>query len=126
VTERRESTRGLRPLLVVWSGQSVSTIGTLMTSLALAFWAFDITGRATELGLMVFFTFGPRILLGPFAGALADCFGWLARTGPDAGMGPFITLSCAVGMCVLVWGFSRRSIREIDVLVPDHDAHVSV
>jgi MFS family permease len=64
--------------LVVWSGQFVSTVGTLMTSLALAFWAFDATGRATELGLMVFFTFGPRIVLGPLAGALVDR--WKRRT----------------------------------------------
>ena len=64
--------RGMSAFLVVWSGQFVSTIGTLMTSLALAFWAFDVTGRATELGLMVFFTFGPRVLLGPFAGAWVD------------------------------------------------------
>jgi len=78
VTEHREGTQGLRSFLVVWSGQFVSTVGTLMTSLALAFWAFDITGRATELGLMVFFTFGPRILLGPFAGALVDR--WRRRT----------------------------------------------
>ena len=70
--------RGMRPFLIVWSGQFVSTIGTLMTSLALAFWAFDITGRATELGLMIFFTYGPRVLLGPFAGALVDR--WKRRT----------------------------------------------
>jgi len=62
----------MRPFLTIWSGQFLSQIGTLMTSLALAFWAFDVTGRATELGLMVFFTFGPRVLLGPFAGALID------------------------------------------------------
>ncbi|MBU1049086.1 MFS transporter [Candidatus Bipolaricaulota bacterium] len=76
--KQRTEARGLGVFLTVWSGQFVSTIGTLMTSLALAFWAFDITGRATELGLMVFFTFGPRILLGPFAGALVDR--WRRRT----------------------------------------------
>ena len=78
MNEQANPSRGLRPFLIVWSGQFVSTVGTLMTSLALAFWAFDITGRATELGLMVFFTYGPRVLLGPFAGALVDR--WNRRT----------------------------------------------
>ena len=36
---------GMGAFLVVWPEQFVSTIGTLMTSLALAFWAFD-TGKA--------------------------------------------------------------------------------
>lgn len=78
MTNQTASRRGMGSFLTVWSGQFVSTIGTLMTSLALAFWAFDVTGRATELGLMVFFTFGPRVLLGPFAGALVDR--WKRRT----------------------------------------------
>jgi len=63
---------GLRGFFVVWTGQFVSTVGTLMTSLALTFWAFDVTGRATELGLMFFFTFGPRLIFMPIAGALLD------------------------------------------------------
>lgn len=63
---------GLSGFLIVWSGQFVSTVGTLMTSLALTFWAFDVTGRATELGFMFFFTFGPRLIFMPIAGALLD------------------------------------------------------
>ena len=64
--------RGMSAFLVVWSGQFLSQVGTLMTSLALIFWAYDRTGRATELALMAFFTLGPRVLFGPIAGAMID------------------------------------------------------
>jgi DHA3 family macrolide efflux protein-like MFS transporter len=63
---------GMSVFLVVWSGQFLSEIGTLMTSLALVFWAYDQTGRATELALMAFFSLGPRVLFGPLAGAMID------------------------------------------------------
>ena len=63
---------GLGRFVFIWSGQFLSQVGTLMTSLALIFWAYDLTGRATELALMAFFTLGPRVLFGPLAGALID------------------------------------------------------
>ena len=64
--------QGLGRFVFIWSGQFLSQVGTLMTSLALIFWAYDLTGRATELALMAFFTLGPRVLFGPIAGALID------------------------------------------------------
>ncbi len=64
--------RGMQEFLIAWSGQFLSQVGTLMTSLALIFWAYDLTGRATELALMAFFTLGPRVLFGPLAGAMVD------------------------------------------------------
>jgi DHA3 family macrolide efflux protein-like MFS transporter len=63
---------GMRAFVVVWTGQFVSVIGTVMTGFALTLWAFEVTGRATDLALMGFFTLGPRILLGPIAGVLID------------------------------------------------------
>jgi MFS family permease len=68
----RHGRHGLGPFTFIWSGQLLSQIGTLMTSLALIFWAYDLTGRATELALMAFFALGPRVLFGPFAGAMVD------------------------------------------------------
>jgi len=62
----------MQEFLIAWSGQFLSQVGTLMTSLALIFWAYDLTGRATELALMAFFTLGPRVLFGPLAGAMVD------------------------------------------------------
>jgi len=70
--EQQSTDRGLGPLAFIWSGQFLSEIGTLMTSLALIFWAYDQTGRATELALMAFFSLGPRVLFGPLAGAVID------------------------------------------------------
>jgi len=63
---------GMRTLALVSVGQLISIIGTLMTGFALTFWAFEETGRATELALVGFFTFAPMMLLGPVAGALVD------------------------------------------------------
>ena len=71
-TERSVDNGGLARFAFIWSGQFLSQIGTLMTSLALIFWAYDQTGRATELALMAFFALGPRVLFGPLAGAVID------------------------------------------------------
>jgi len=69
---RNPDGEGLGRFVFIWSGQFLSQVGTLMTSLALIFWAYDLTGRATELALMAFFALGPRVLFGPLAGALID------------------------------------------------------
>ena len=71
-TRLREPSGGLGQFAFIWAGQLASQIGTVMTSLALAFWAFEMTGRATELGLVMFFTAFPRIALGPFISLLVD------------------------------------------------------
>lgn len=43
-----------------------------MTGFALTIWAWQITGQATALALVGFFTFAPSLLVTPFAGALVD------------------------------------------------------
>jgi MFS family permease len=58
--------------IVIWIGQAVSLLGSAMTWFALTIWAYEITGRATAMVLISFFTFGPAIVLSPFAGALVD------------------------------------------------------
>lgn len=57
-------------LMVV--GQLVSILGSTMTRFALTIWAWDLTGEATALALVGFFSFAPLILMSPFAGALVD------------------------------------------------------
>lgn len=64
--------QGMRAFTVVWLGQVVSLLGTSMTQFALTLWAYQLTGQATALALMGFFTFGPTVLLSPVAGALVD------------------------------------------------------
>ncbi|MBU1049114.1 MFS transporter [Candidatus Bipolaricaulota bacterium] len=55
---------------LIWSGQFLSFVGTGMTRFGLTIWAWQITGRATELALVGFFSFAPMI--SPLAGALVD------------------------------------------------------
>jgi len=63
---------GMRGFTIVWLGQLVSLFGTSMTQFALTIWAWQITGQATALALVAFFSFGPTVVLSPVAGALVD------------------------------------------------------
>ena len=63
---------GMRAFSVVWLGQLVSMLGTGMTSFALSVWAWQETGSATAMSLLLFFAIGPAIVLGPVAGVLVD------------------------------------------------------
>jgi Transmembrane secretion effector len=62
----------VRTFSIIWSGQLASTIGTYMTEFALTLWVWKITGSATALSLIVFFSQLPRILISLFAGAIVD------------------------------------------------------
>lgn len=62
----------MRSFLVIWGGQVVSMIGTSMTRFALLVWAWESTGRATSLSLLLFFQIGATVLFSPLAGALVD------------------------------------------------------
>lgn len=64
--------QGMLAFLIVWFGQLVSLTGTAMTSFALTIWAWDITGSATTLALVGFFSFTPIVVFSPLAGALVD------------------------------------------------------
>jgi DHA3 family macrolide efflux protein-like MFS transporter len=63
---------GMRGFTIVWIGQLVSLLGTGMTRFALTIWAWQVTGEATALALVGFFTFAPTVLMSPVAGALVD------------------------------------------------------
>lgn len=62
----------MRAFLLIWSGQVVSLVGTSMTRFALLVWAWQETGRATSLTLLMFFGIGASVLASPLAGALTD------------------------------------------------------
>src|SRR5262245_33181351 len=70
-TESRQLT-GMRAFMLVWFGQVVSLLGTGMTRFALTLWAWDLTGQATALALVAFFSFTPMVIFSPIAGALVD------------------------------------------------------
>ena len=62
----------MRAFYVLWAGQFVSIFATRMTHFAIALWAWDLTGTATGLVLVVVASFVPKVILGPFAGTLID------------------------------------------------------
>ncbi|MBZ0275782.1 MAG: MFS transporter [Anaerolineae bacterium] len=62
----------MRAFTLVWFGQLISLLGTGMTQFAITLWAWELTGQATALALVGFFTFGPVVIFSPIAGALVD------------------------------------------------------
>ena len=63
---------GMVGFTIIWIGQVFSLLGTSMTGFALAIWAWQITGQATTLALLAFFSFAPAVVVSPIAGALVD------------------------------------------------------
>ncbi len=63
---------GMKGFTVVWLGQLLSLIGTSMTNFALTIWAFEQSGRATDLALIGFFFMVPLLIFSPIAGAIVD------------------------------------------------------
>lgn len=61
-----------RNFLLFWSSQSVSQLGSAMTSFALILWAYGRSGSALTVSLLTFFNYLPYILASFFAGALID------------------------------------------------------
>ncbi|MEO0828756.1 MAG: MFS transporter, partial [Cyanobacteria bacterium J06642_9] len=59
---------------LIWFGQLVSTIGSYMTEFALILWAWELTGSATALALVGFFSQLPRIPITLIAGIIVDRF----------------------------------------------------
>jgi DHA3 family macrolide efflux protein-like MFS transporter len=64
----------MRTFTLIWFGQLVSTIGTYMTEFALILWAWEVTGSATALALMGFFSQLPRIPITLVSGLIVDRF----------------------------------------------------
>ncbi|HEY9093464.1 MAG TPA: MFS transporter [Candidatus Cryosericum sp.] len=64
--------KGMKGFTCIWAGQVVSLIGSAMTSFGISVWAWQVTGRATALSTVAFFSFAPTIIMSPTAGALVD------------------------------------------------------
>lgn len=63
---------GMPAFYTIWIGQFASLLGTGMTRFALTLWAWELTGSATALALVAFFSFLPGVVFSPIAGALVD------------------------------------------------------
>ncbi|MGH2569592.1 MAG: MFS transporter [bacterium] len=64
--------RPLRPFLVLWSGQSLSLLGSAAVQFALIWWLTQTTGSATILATATLLGLLPQVVLGPFIGTLVD------------------------------------------------------
>lgn len=101
-SDRTERTPGgFGRFLTIWSGQTVSMIGSGLTGFALAVWLFEQTGNATPMAITALSQWLPRIVLAPFAGMVADRYSRkLVMLCADAGAAAMT----AVGAALVVSG----------------------
>lgn len=63
---------GMFGFTIVWFGQIVSALASMMTQFALTIWMFQETGSATALGLLQVFFITPFLIISPIAGVMID------------------------------------------------------
>lgn len=61
-----------RRYIIFWFSQTLSQLGSSMTSFALILWAYTQKGTAMTVSLMTFFNYVPYIIASLFAGAFVD------------------------------------------------------
>ncbi len=64
--------KGLRSFFVLWSSQTVSSLGTAMTNFALIIWVYGQKENASSVTLLTICSFLPTILFRFIAGTIAD------------------------------------------------------
>lgn len=62
----------LKPYFLLWSTQSLSTLGSGMTGYALVLWAYQQSGSALKTALLTVCSYAPYVIVSIFAGALSD------------------------------------------------------
>lgn len=62
----------LKPYLLLWGTQTLSTLGSGMTAYALVLWAYLQSGSALKTALLSVCSYAPYVLMSIFAGALSD------------------------------------------------------
>ena len=70
--KRKSIIKELRSFLLLWSSQTVSSLGTAMTEYALIVWIYRQAGTATSTTLLTLCSFAPTILFRFAAGVIAD------------------------------------------------------
>ena len=63
---------GMLAFTIIWLGQLVSVLASLMSQFALTIFIYEKTNSATALGLMQVFYFVPFLLISPVAGVMVD------------------------------------------------------
>ena len=62
----------IKSYLLLWSTQSLSALGSAMTSYTLGLWLYQSTGSALKAALLTVCSYAPYVLMSIFAGALSD------------------------------------------------------
>lgn len=88
--------KGLQAFILLWSTQSLSTLGSSMTSFALIIWSYTQKGSALSTALLSICSYAPYIIFSIFAGALSD------RWNKKRTMLVCDTLAALSTVCVLV------------------------
>ena len=64
----------LKDFYILWSTQSLSQLGSAITSFALTLWLYEKTGSALSTASLQICTYAPYVLMSIFAGAISDKF----------------------------------------------------
>ena len=64
----------LKNFLILWSTQSISQLGSSITTFALTLWLYEQTGSALSTAALTICSYAPYVLMSIFAGALTDRF----------------------------------------------------
>ncbi len=98
--------KGMKAFTLIWAGQVVSLIGSAMTAFGIGVWAWQVTGHATALSIVAFFSFTPTIIMSPIAGALVDRWNRKMTMGVSdvaSGLGTVIMLVLYVTGHLQIW-----------------------
>lgn len=69
---RIKGVKELRDFFLLWSTQSVSQLGSAMTSFALTLWLYEKTGSSLSTAALTICSYAPYVVMSIFAGALTD------------------------------------------------------
>lgn len=68
----KETLYEMRNFLLLWSTQSLSALGSGMTSYALVIWSYSQKGSALMTAMLMVWSYAPYVILSIFAGAVSD------------------------------------------------------
>jgi MFS family permease len=96
----------MKAFTLIWAGQVVSLVGSAMTAFGVSVWAWQVTGHATALSIVAFFSFTPTIIMSPIAGALVDRWNRKVTMGVSdvaSGLGTVIMLALYATGHLQIW-----------------------
>lgn len=72
--KNRNERHTLKDFLILWSTQSVSQLGSSITTFALTLWLYEQTGSSLSTAALTICSYAPYVVMSIFAGALTDRF----------------------------------------------------